>query len=341
MEGCPCLSSLCYTNEMKSILYFLCFAIFLVSCTSGNDPGKNYQIPRFAVYPPSHSGLPGGGTFASLFQSKPSRAFTLFPAAYAQEHECDKELSFYNDAQSRIISGQAASISGKDFIHSFYAQAILYDCETRRQARAEGVGATSQNHGEEGTVILTVSLIDNRPEDWTRYISWTDLPESANVRGKLINKYLQKDGARTKTRVDLAMKNGARTVKSMLLYTDEYYTAYTSANFKESSPDTKGNFQVQEIWGRYYDDSANKIVQARALVRVGEGFAVELVRCDISGTNIDTDCSGSSDKVVEHYDANGTKLNSARSGWTFGSDTGDSFYSGELESEFFAPKFSI
>ena len=338
---------------MKAIIFLLCFVAFFVSCSSGDgESGKNYSVPRFAVYPPSSSGLPGQGSFAS-FKPESSGGLkylvwapvnVLFPLARAQENGCDAELAFSNEAPQTF--GQAASISGEDIVHRFYAQAIFYDCVTREQALQSGVGETVQNDSEnedEEVTVLTARRIGDDPEVLTEFVSWTDLPESDNVRGRLVNKYVQENGIITKTRVDLEMEDGARKVESMLHFVDpgnSNIKLYSKGGFQESNPDAQGNFQDQEVWGRFYDTSDNMIVQVRAKSRVNVGVTIELKRCPISGSNIGTDCSGATAET-EHYDATGTKVNDPLEGISLGSNTGNGFYAPQSEEEFFTPEFSV
>ena len=328
---------------------------FFVSCgDEETSSGKNYQVPRFAVYPLANTGVPGQGSFASNLTSPlPESGLrylvlaplnALFPSAYAQENECAREQAFLNDAPQ--LFGNAGSISDRDLIHQFYAQAIFYDCVTRQQALRHGVGETVQNDSDnenQEVVVLTASHIGENPEELTEFVSWTDLPESENVRGRLVNKYVQDNGIITKTRVDLEIVDGARKVTSMLHFIDPNNSSikfYSKAGFQELMPDGDGNFQQHEIWGRFHDNSggSTELVQVKAVSRVGSGVSIELERCDVT-SNVDTDdCTGSG--TVTHYDANGSSASDA-GGRSFGNNSGDSFYGGQGEEDFFTPEFSI
>ena len=337
---------------MKSFIFLLSFLTLCVSCgdDENSKSGKNYQIPRFAVYPLSDSGIPGGGSFAdNFFPQEPNSKLKylvlapvnlLFPSAYAQENSCEDVMRFDNDAPQTY--GRAASIEPRDLIYKFYSMSMFYDCVTREQARQSGVGESSQVDNEndgESVLILTASNIGNNPENLTEYVSWTDLPESENVRGLLVNKYLQNDGIRTKTRVDLEIENGARKVQSLLHVISGGQKIYIKAGFIEGALDADGNFQEHEIWGRYYDSSNETIVMARAKSSIGGGLSVELKRCTISGTDIETSCNAAS-PVEQHYDSNGEKVENGTL-QQLGSNTGDSFYRGMTEADFFTPRFDI
>ena len=336
---------------MRPIIFLLYFVTLLVSCSDDNvsHSGKNYQIPRFAVYPPSDSGIPQGG-FAGIFSPQSSNKLGyyvlaplnfLLPPAHAQGRiDCTDEVSFWNSAPQTM--GRAASIPAEELIHHFYAQALFYDCNVREQAQNFGIGETVQQDGENGgeeVTILTASNIGAIEDDLTQFVSWTDLPESENVRGLLVNKYLQNDGTRTKTRVDLEIENGARHVTSLLHFTTEDNGEYYSkASFQESGPDEDGNFQKHEIWGRYYDTSSggNTVVQIRAVAETNGGYSFEIKRC--SGVS-DKNSPCASPPTIKHYDKDKNEINAR----TFGSNENeaDNFYEGEEESDYFTPEFSL
>ena len=342
---------------MKPIIFVLCFVALTISCKDdkGSSSGRNYEIPRFAVYPLSESGIATlGGLGADFLPLGPNKGLKylvlapinfLLPPIYAQSLiDCEEEVALNNAAPQTF--GRAADISAKDLIHRFYAQAIFYDCVTRQQSQSFGVGETVEsdpdNEGEEVT-ILTAKNIGSDEEVLTQYVSWTDLPESENVRGRLVNKYVQNDGIITKTRVDLKIINGAREVTSMLHFIDISNGSaklYSKAGFRESDPDEDGNFQEQEVWGRFYDTTNKTIVQVRATVGVGSGFSVELKRCFIEGENIDTDCSSAS-STTEHYNADGDKASNGAVGGFSGISEEISFYGGQSEEQYFTPEFSL
>ena len=337
---------------MKFIIFLLFFFTLFVSCgdEESSNSGRNYEIPRFAVYPLSDSGVPGGGSLSRNFlPPEPNSKLKylvlapvhiFFPLAYAQSQiDCTAEIDYYNDAPQTF--GRAADIPPQELLHRFYAQAIFYDCIIRQQAQSFGIGESVQEdeEGEEVT-ILTAENIGNDPERRTEYVSWTDLPESENVRGRLVNKYIQDDGIVTKTRVDLSIEDGARRVTSLLHFVNSNDGAkfYSKASFRESNQDAEGNFQRHEVRGRLYDTTDNTIVQVRAVADADSGSSIELRRCPISSGDIDTDCS-SAPPVVKHYNNDGAEVSdSSRS---FGDDAADSFYEGQNEEQYFTPEFSI
>ena len=336
---------------MKPIILFLCLVALFVSCSEedGGNAGRNYEIPRFAVYPLSGSGVKRGGDFArNFFPAKSSVGYYvlaplnfLLPPARAQgQISCIDEANLWNTAPQTME--EAASISPKDLIDAFYAQAIFYDCNVREQAQSFGVGeeeVTVTEDGEEKSVtILTASRIGDDPEKLTQYVSWTDLPESENVRGRMVNKYLQDNGWITKTRVDLEIEDGARTVTSLLHVVAGDRKSYIKAGFRESDPDGEGNFGRHEVWGRYFDTVDSIVVRARAVALANGGLSVELRRC--TGASVDTDCSSGGTLVTKHYDGNGEEVSDRNT--VFGTDTAaDDFYGGKTEDEYFTPKFSI
>ena len=145
-------------------------------------------------------------------------------------------------------------------------------------AESQQLESEGENAGQSVT-ILTSKRIGENPEHLTEFISWTDLADSENVRGRMINKYLQDDGISTKTRVDMEVEDGAKRVESVFHFSDSNASMYAKAGFREMEINREGTFQRHEIWGRYYDTTVNIVVQARGVMLAGEGFAVEVTRC--------------------------------------------------------------
>ena len=338
---------------MKTTIFLLCFVILFFSCKDdkNSNMGRNYEIPRFAVYPLSDSGIFDGVSLVeNILSPEPNsklKYFVLapvnifFPMAHAQSAiDCTDEVNLNNEAPQTF--GRAASISPEDLLKRFYAQTIFYDCVIREQAQSFGIGETVQvapkveGEDPEEIVVLTAENIGSDPEKRTEYVSWTDLPESENVRGRLVNKYVQDDGIITKTRVDLNIVNRARTVTSLLHFVNQDGAKfYSKANFQESNPDADGNFQQHEVWGRLYDTTNNMVVQARAIIVAGGGFSAELKKCPIS-SSIETSCNGATPDAI-HLDGEGNTVGER----SFGSNQATSFYGSQSESEYFTPEFNI
>ena len=109
---------------------------------------------------------------------------------------------------------------------------------------------------------------------------------------------------------------------------------YIKAGFEEKEPDSNGQFRRHEVWGRYYDTTVNKVVQARAVMIAGVGLSVELTRCDATNGK-DTVCSGTPE--VNHYNASGDLADNREV--MFGTRDGGIFF--RDEGAFFNPAFVL
>ena len=359
---------------VKTILYTTFFILF--SSCGDDDParstGLRYSgaIPRFSVDP-----LEGGSLDERITQkSKSSRKgffarIFSFPKAFAQEAaiDCSKEIDNWNDSPQLI--GRANTNSALDFVETFYAQSLFYDCNARQQVQEDGVAASTQTddgetpldaEDDESLPILTASIINEAaPEDFTRFVSWTNLPDlSDNVSGKLVNKYLQpEDNARTKTRVDLAIEEGLREINSFLYVhtdTDDNSHFYIKAHFKEVDSNDDDTVDQHIISGRYWDSTDETIVVIRANIRLNVGSSVFITRCT-SASDFNATCHSSGAAETEfYYDTEGEAIategeastaglatdQSSANFTTIGSDD-DNFYTGTTEAAFFDPSFDV
>ena len=122
---------------------------------------------------------------------------------------------------------------------NFYATAQFYDCNAREQLQQDGLttqcklreGTDGSLEGEnlcdEGAAtevqLLSALITEGESDDLTRFVSWTmdpNDPQSSDVEGQMINKYLQSDRGRTKTRVNLSRVSGKKAVDVTLLFHD-------------------------------------------------------------------------------------------------------------------------
>ena len=305
-------------------------------------------IPRFSVDPLDGSGV--DDTTASLDKLKPFLSL-LFPKAIAQSTivSCTDELAASNAAPQ--IYASSSTNDGLDYAHNFYAQAIFYDCNARQQAQEDGVGRTEQEDDDSNMMlpVLTASNIGTLPEDLTRFVSWTDLPETQNVSGLLINKYLQDDGTRTKTRIDLKIDTGARSVWSVL-YVERAGgdKSYIKAAFQESDEDTNGVFNEHRVSGRYWDDQDETIISIRASARKDKGVTIRMDECTGQALiNINAGCTTGT--TWTYLDTDGNEMANESAATTAGLITesapnglpdAEAFFTG-TQAEFFTPGFDV
>ena len=308
---------------MRQIIFLLCI-FFLASCSKDDKDKDNKTYvtpPRFSVDPIENSGIVIDASALSVSSVRSPWYSTMFkkigiwstsfviPTIQAQNAiSCSEELDNWNAAPQ--LYGQSRTRSPQEYVESFYAQAVFYDCNARQQAQEDGVGSSTETDGdtEETVTILTAKTVKaSAPDDFTRFVSWTDLPENENVRGKLVNKYLlEKDGARTKTRIDLEIENGARDVKSFLLAREaDGDLSYTRADFTEILDD-EGRPIAHQVSGRYYDDQDQVIVEIAAYSTTDNGTAVFMKKCT-SVSNYSDSCLIAA--TPHYYDSDGDDMN--------------------------------
>ncbi len=224
------------------------------------------------------------------------------------------------------------------YVYNFSTQAKFYDCNARQQLQEDGLtrycplrqGASGTgNIGdddlcEEGDLVdiqlLYSHIVRGPADDWTRFVSWTmnpNIPLTSDVEGILINKYLQSDNLRTKTRVELKRKSGAREVDSILYVTDENdpnFKTITRSYFNEVIT----NEEVEEliVAGRYFSSGYNKVVVVRAHLKSNVGVVVFHRICALSnGDNgAEKSCDFSSNVSINYFSSDGTASVSAING---------------------------
>ncbi len=335
------------------VFFFLCI-FFLASCSKDKDKDNKTVVipPRFSVDPIGNAGIVIDASsvrsawYSTMFKKTGiwSTSFVI-PKVQAQNTiNCTEEMENLNAAPQ--LYRNTKNLSPKDYVQNFYAKAVFYDCNAREQAQEDGVGSKTETDSdtEETVRILTAKRVkDSAPEDETRFVSWTDLPETENVKGKLVNKYLQPDGARTKTRIDLEIENGARNIRSLLRDARNEGLFYTRADFEEILDDD-GNKTAHRVSGRYYDNQDNVIVEIAAYSVKGNGTAIFMKMCP--DTNYRDSCSVA---ATEHYyNSDGSNMSeSGAQAKGLPIDINDSeikkvteFFTG-TESEYFKPEFTV
>ena len=371
----------------RSIMKFLSrittiFILFIfLSCEILTPIPRQHDIPRFSVDPLSKSGVPGSSASLSRPRTNYSYLPSLLPmgmikAAVAQEQiDCRQELIEYNNAPDR--TGNVERLSGIELVESFYREAIFYDCNTRYTTQFEKLGVSQQvldsiTTDEDGndvpvfkdTVLLTAHRV-NDPQDDLLFISWTDTPESENVRGKMVSKMLNdstnvsffNDGeaVHSKHRIDLKILNSLRTINSTFKHQIRHlgHEVYSKAVFIEVQ-NSNGNVNEHHIGGRYVDSfkdmDKNTIVEVQASVRQGIGTSVFLVHISACSGDFNlsqrpnlSSCQVS--RSEEYYNKRGKRIDRSEA-MEIGLKTNnsslprvDSFYGTQTEETFFRPVF--
>ena len=339
---------------MRYLIFFLlfgfCVSVFY-SCGDGGDTGGiNIDIPEFSVDILDGSGIDTSSGETSSVGFPVNQKFLAMlspvPDAFAQQKEisCEDELAFMNDHEFGIDP------TAIELVRYFYAKARFYDCNTREQAQNGPVTTytqTDQSSGMEVTV-MEVKYVDEIPDDLTMFVAWTD---ATNLKGKLVNKYLQVDENRTKTRVDLLIADDTSKEVDFSFNIEDSSNSmsiWSRAIFQEVGEtidlENTQEFSIVEhlISGRYYRTGTVYVV--RASVKKNVGTSVFMRKC--SATSPNEACAGSD---TEHfYDSNGDALDKAAAQAaglstdvaSTGIDILSNFFSGSVD-DYFAPEFDI
>ena len=315
------------------------FLFFMISCSKSSN--KDANIPS---HPPSHYDgyLPNFSVNIPKDAINLNSSFLVplqglrSPNLKLEENQtsidCTEALNNWNAAPQFPLQGtdtpfcpetETCHDNELGFTINFYAQAQFYDCNARQQLREDGL--TQQCPLREGdeeasleelcdeesstSIQLLYALIQgDQPEDFTRFVSWTmdpNTPEASDIQGRLINKYLQDNGLRTKTRVNLEREGGRKTVDSIFLYYDSSNEPQSSirAYFRE---DGASSVTDNYIVGRYWNTSYGKVIAVRAHVKSSTGAALFVEICpadDFAAAQAST-CTASGATPV-YFDANG------------------------------------
>ena len=349
---------------MKFII-ILAFSIFLFSCDSTDfkidiPSFLDDDIPSFSVKPMENSSVKNIGSNNSYSKTKANSLPEVKPLSDVDLNDvdldidlsdidldidlsdlrCIEELKYWNDSPE-LTGGQ--SLVGIDYIVSFYANANFYDCNVRQQALEDGLKETLQGDLK----VFTAQSIGDIPEDKTRFVSWSENIDKSDIKGKMVNLYLQNDQTRTKTRVDVSYSNGVKTVNAMLevFFPKVQLQTYTRAFFQEVS-DSKGEIVEHNIGGRHYNSEDEVIIGVIASVKKGLGSSIFVTKCNASASSFNDECPFSSPKEY-YYNTEGESINQIEAE-NLGLETVfsnlpeelilNSFYN-EPESEYFNPSF--
>ena len=163
-------------------------------------------------------------------------------------------------------------------------------------------------------------------------------PSTEDLEGLMINKYLQSNGLRTKTRVDLDRSDGFKSIGSTLAaygVPSNELKVITRAYFKEAGGANKvvtDNYIVGRIWKKDY----GKVLAIRAHLRSGAGSSVFYKTCTAPNESAaeTSTCDIDSSSIGTYFDSNGDHVTAAPAGvitaWNdvnFNPPSGDHFTS--------------
>ena len=305
--------------RLSFLLVFPWLILSLSSCFDGDDSsnskdnGYRGYVPNFSVsYPRSIT------TSNLLLKSMMRAAPSVIPSLELEEEpdriDCsdaiinwNKATRLPNDATGLSSVPYCPTDSGNPIdcfnnelgvVLHFYAQSQFYDCNARQQLQEDGLtkqcrlrdGTTGNIGGDDlcdpgasSYVQLLYSLTEGASaDDLTRFVSWTmhpTTPKTKDIKGQLINKYLQGDGMRSKTRVDIDRIGGKKVIDSVLLVANAAgdIVSIARAYFREagSGDPVTDNY----ITGRYWHKDYAKVIAVRAHVSSTLGSAVFYRAC--------------------------------------------------------------
>lgn len=334
---------------MKPLILIIFSMALIFSGCSGIEGFFSGDIPSFAVKPLESSSIRSLGKFQNLRNAQQaakiqSNLHTASLKIFSKSISCAKEVAYSNAAPQLIGT---PNLTGQDYVTAFYAQANFYDCNARQQA-LEDVPQENERD-EEGQEIenpikvYTAEMIGPRPNDFTRFVSWTDDPNSENVQGKLVNLYLQDDGIRTKTRIDLEKTGGAKTINSLFLSSTETdLKTYTRADFTEM---LDANIVVEHrVSGRHYNSHDDVIINVASSVKKNIGASVFVKKC--ASPSAFSDSCNLASPTAYYYDSDGAVITESQAsslGLITNSNTLtiiNNFYTG-TEEDYFQASFDV
>ena len=126
----------------------------------------------------------------------------------------------------------------------------------------------------------------------------------------MINKYLYDDGDTSRTRIDLKINNGARSVWGVVHY--DFFggvNAYTKFAFREVLA-ADGSVEEHLVSGRHWDDTDETVIVVKARAIAGRGVSIFRWRCATVGlADINNACSSSGPADdANYYDDDGNEI---------------------------------
>lgn len=300
--------------------YFYLMPLLLMSCVFDDEDESQRQV-RYGGYMPNYSvNLPEDALESKLqrgvFQRGSSAARINYLSADENEiHiDCTDELNLANMApRFPATSGSNAPICTSDnslcitsplgFLIYAYANGLFYDCNVRQQVRQDGLSRLCKlRSGSSGNIASGDLCDENTPssqkmlafsyissgqslEDYSRFVAWTmdpANPGTEDLEGMMINRYLQDDGLRSKTKVILNKVNGFKAVETLEFFypdgqstTDPNILTRIYVREAETGVNVANNYIVIRRWR----ESHGSVLAIRAHVRDGVGAIVYVASC--------------------------------------------------------------
>ena len=324
---------------------FIALSALSVSCDNNSSTFSSLLAMRLALDPLANAGVdmdsapprpsatpsPSSDTNA-LFLAEDSEEAIAADAA-TQSVDCGKQMERMNKSFQLL----RPDLDGIQVVTALYLKALFYECNTQQQL-AEGAGTlTEKTNGDIITYTYRLDLPDNLlshgRDKGIRYVTWTDRPDSDLTNGDtavLLNKYRQKDGVETRTKVEIKHpkpKKGLSEGREITVHYveskagNDNYGFYITAQFKEVTYN-KGVIG-HTITGRVYqkDEDSSKAT-AYAVRAYSEASASDSSQDALGGAMVQkTDCTSlSSDgftgtcefnefnETVLYYNSEGKKI---------------------------------
>ena len=269
----------------------------------------------------------------------------------------------------------ADSTKALGYTLTLYAQTQFYDCILRQQMQYGVERQCLLREGEEpgspenlchedeyadtSTQFSYILLQDSEKpaDDFTGFVGWTSDPNDPtnnNVQGLMIGKYLQNDGMRTKTRLDLHEDETKKIIISTLLNYDTNSSEglfMIRSYFKEIKPNDGSAATENYIVGRYWNKDFAGVISLRAHLKSSVGSVLFITICpNVANLEdaIASHCSSGA-ALTTYFDSEGTRIGSTAdfSGQLStsatdnnfnpenASDNLDTFFNGESIDEYF------
>ena len=301
---------------MKRILFLVPFLFISCGEDDDKNIRYDGYLPNYSVNLPEQAlesrltapSMPG------IFQRGSLASSSIKINSFSSEEnvidiDCTNELNLSNAApRFPAVMGRELPACGIDgpncnttdlgFLIYAYANGLFYDCNVRQQVRQDGLSqlcklrsGTSGNIGSDDLCdedapptqqMLAYSRVTKEglsEDDYSRFVAWTmdpDNPAEVDLVGTMINRYLQDNGLRDKTKVVLDRVNGFRAVETLEFF---YPSAQaqepniaTRIYFREAGTgtDTTDNYIVIRRWRL----SNQRVIAIRAHVKNDEGAII-------------------------------------------------------------------
>ncbi len=260
----------------------------------------------------------GSGAVPPAFAAQPFSYITKdWATSLTLQHDgdCIAKMEHRDTAGAAMADALGKSESGNEIALGMagygYAQALFYDCNMRQQAREDGAEIVDET---DVRVLHRSHRQSAELWDGTRFVEWEEQKDSDTgevpmtdgeadtVTGKMVNLYLQENGFRTQTRIELDKQDGLRQIASVFfLQAGEGKNVVQRSYLVEHGSGT----DKEHLLGLrlYHHDYSSKIYLALAHLK-DSGSAVLFATCDIgAGEDFNKSCADASFGGVRYFDA--------------------------------------